>query len=178
MSLKHDDGRRDFRRPLFFALVQFPSDPASMPLRRLLSRVSLASIALAGIAGAQQAPHFPSDDATLERIWRLGMDSSHVQQLAQTLFDSIGPRLTGGPGIKAASDWVISTYKSWGIDAQARAVRHLARLAARRVAHRSRHAARALARGDDARLESRARRDAGDGAGDHRSRNSRTARNS
>ena len=34
------------------------------------------------------------------------------------LFDSIGPRLTGGPGIKAASDWVINTYKSWGIEAK------------------------------------------------------------
>ncbi|MEP6620295.1 MAG: M20/M25/M40 family metallo-hydrolase [bacterium] len=46
------------------------------------------------------------------------MDSSHVQELAQTLFDSIGPRLTGSPGIKAASDWVIGQYKAWGIDAK------------------------------------------------------------
>jgi len=89
-----------------------------MALRQILSRVSLATLALASIAAAQQAPHFPSDDATLERIWRLGMDSSHVQKLSQTLFDSVGPRLTGGPGIKAASDWVINTYKSWGIEAK------------------------------------------------------------
>jgi hypothetical protein len=46
------------------------------------------------------------------------MDSSQVQKLAQTLFDSIGPRLTGSPGMKAASDWVISQYKAWGIDAR------------------------------------------------------------
>ena len=46
------------------------------------------------------------------------MDSSHVQQLSQTLFDSIGPRLTGSPGIRSASDWVISQYKAWGIDAK------------------------------------------------------------
>ena len=46
------------------------------------------------------------------------MDSSHVQQLSQTLFDSIGPRLTGSPGIRSASDWVINQYKSWGIDAR------------------------------------------------------------
>ncbi|HEV8447918.1 MAG TPA: M20/M25/M40 family metallo-hydrolase [Gemmatimonadaceae bacterium] len=91
-----------------------------MALRRLLLRSSLASVALAASAAAQTAPppHFPTDDATLQRIWRLGMDSSHVQKLSQTLFDSIGPRLTGGPGIKAASNWVINMYKSWGIEAK------------------------------------------------------------
>ena len=63
-------------------------------------------------------PASAQSDATIDRIWRLGMDSSHVQQLSQTLFDSIGPRLTGSPGIRAASDWVISQYKAWGIDAK------------------------------------------------------------
>ncbi|HVX41125.1 MAG TPA: M28 family peptidase [Gemmatimonadaceae bacterium] len=57
-------------------------------------------------------------DPVLQRIWRLGMDSSHTWDLAQTLFDSIGPRLTGTPNGNAASDWVIKTYKSWGIDAK------------------------------------------------------------
>ena len=46
------------------------------------------------------------------------MDSSHVQPLSQALFDSIGPRLTGSPGIHSASDWVISQYTAWGIDAR------------------------------------------------------------
>jgi hypothetical protein len=32
------------------------------------------------------------------------MDSSRTEQLAQTLFDSIGPRFTGSPGLTAASD--------------------------------------------------------------------------
>ena len=63
-------------------------------------------------------PADAQSDATIDRIWRIGMDSSHVQQLSQTLFDSIGPRLTGSPGIRAASDWVISQYKAWGIDAK------------------------------------------------------------
>jgi carboxypeptidase Q len=64
------------------------------------------------------SPACAQSDATIDRIWRLGMDSSHVQQLSQTLFDSIGPRLTGSPGIRSASDWVISQYKAWGIDAK------------------------------------------------------------
>jgi hypothetical protein len=59
-----------------------------------------------------------SSDATVNRIFRIGMDSSRLQPLAQVLFDSIGPRLTGSPGMTAASDWVINTYKAWGIDAR------------------------------------------------------------
>ena len=37
----------------------------------------------------------------LRRIWQLGMDSSQVMALSQVLLDSIGPRLTGTPGIEA-----------------------------------------------------------------------------
>ena len=64
-------------------------------------------------AASSAAPHttqFPTTDANLERIWRIGMDSSQIQPLAQALFDSVGPRLTGGPGLRAASDWIIHTY--------------------------------------------------------------------
>jgi hypothetical protein len=57
-------------------------------------------------------------DPVLKRMWTLGMDSSHTWDLAQTFFDSIGPRLTGTPQGTQASDWVIKTYKSWGIDAK------------------------------------------------------------
>ncbi len=64
------------------------------------------------------APLSAQSDPNIERIWRLGMDSSHVQQLSQALFDSIGPRLTGSPSILAASNWAINQYKSWGIDAR------------------------------------------------------------
>jgi carboxypeptidase Q len=78
---------------------------------------AIGAVALIGVTPLS-AQRFPTNDQTLQRIWRLGMDSSHVQTLAQTLFDSVGPRLTGSPGIRSASDWVISQYKSWGIDAR------------------------------------------------------------
>jgi len=64
------------------------------------------------------AQSFPSDDPIIKRIWSLGMDSSQVGTLAQTLDDSIGPRLTGSPGIKAGNDWLVSTYAKWGIGAE------------------------------------------------------------
>jgi carboxypeptidase Q len=57
-------------------------------------------------------------DPVADRIFRLGMDSSRLQSLAQTLFDSVGPRLTGSPGMRNASDWVIKSYTSWGIAAR------------------------------------------------------------
>jgi hypothetical protein len=57
-------------------------------------------------------------DPVLKRMWALGMDSSHTWDLAQTFFDSIGPRLTGTPAGTHASDWVIKNYKAWGIDAK------------------------------------------------------------
>ncbi|CAN5286480.1 hypothetical protein BH09GEM1_BH09GEM1_02500 [soil metagenome] len=78
-------------------------------------RSTLVAAACALLAAV---PASAQTDATIDRIWRLGMDSSHVQQLSQTLFDSIGPRLTGSPGLRSASDWVIGQYRSWGIDAK------------------------------------------------------------
>src|SRR5829696_5237307 len=64
------------------------------------------------------AQSFPTSDPVLKRIWALGMDSSRTWDLAQTFLDSIGPRLTGTPQGNQASDWVIKTYKAWGIDAR------------------------------------------------------------
>jgi hypothetical protein len=86
-----------------------------MTLFRTLSVAGALALTGAVPLSAQQ---FPTNDPALQRIWRLGMDSSQVQSLSQTLFDSIGPRLTGSPGLRNASDWVIGKYKSWGIDAK------------------------------------------------------------
>ncbi|MHB1863632.1 MAG: M20/M25/M40 family metallo-hydrolase [Gemmatimonadaceae bacterium] len=67
---------------------------------------------------APSAPTFPTNDPIIKRIWALGMDSSHTEQLGQVLFDSLGPRLMGGPELKHAQDWLVKTYRSWGIDAR------------------------------------------------------------
>ncbi|HEY4305104.1 MAG TPA: M28 family peptidase [Gemmatimonadaceae bacterium] len=79
-----------------------------------------------GFGGQPQTPaypdpppvSFPTDDPIIKRIWAIGMDSSHVQQLSQVLFDSIGPRLMGSPATKAAQEWLVKTYSSWGIPAK------------------------------------------------------------
>jgi hypothetical protein len=83
-----------------------------MRFRMTLSAAALAAALCPAVVAAQ------SSDPVVDRIFRLGMDSSQVQQLAQVLLDSLGPRLTGSPSTTSASDWVIRTYKSWGIDAR------------------------------------------------------------
>lgn len=86
-------------------------------MRRAALSIASALLLAAPSLSAQQ-PTFPTNDAVLKRIWAVGMDSSKLEPLAVALFDSIGPRLTGSPGIKAASNWAIAQYKSWGIDAK------------------------------------------------------------
>jgi hypothetical protein len=87
---------------------------------RHLTRLAIIALAAApfGSTAAQKFTTFPTPDPVIQRIWRLGMDSSWAQKLSQTLLDSIGPRLTASPGYRAAGDWVVKSYKEWGIDAR------------------------------------------------------------
>ncbi len=78
--------------------------------------VTLAALLAPVGTGAQS---FPTEDPVLRAIWEEGMERSHVEPLAQTLLDSLGPRLTGTPDLAAASDWAIATYETWGIPARA-----------------------------------------------------------
>jgi hypothetical protein len=67
------------------------------------------------LAGAQS---YTTSDATIRRLFDEGMNRSQAGQLLQVLSDSIGPRLTGSPGIKNGNDWLVSRYRSWGVDAK------------------------------------------------------------
>ena len=69
-----------------------------------------------GPEGAQ-AQDFPTGDPVIQEIWEEGMENSHVEPLAQTLLDSIGPRLTGSPQLDRAHDWIVERYTEWGITA-------------------------------------------------------------
>ena len=79
----------------------------------------LLGAVVVGVALASSTSAFAqASDPVLQRMWALGMDSSHTWDLAQTFFDSIGPRLTGTPQGIEASDWVMKMYRGWGIDAR------------------------------------------------------------
>ncbi|KPJ75206.1 MAG: hypothetical protein AMS19_14225, partial [Gemmatimonas sp. SG8_23] len=54
----------------------------------------------------------------LQRIWIEGMERSRMPELAQTLLDEIGPRLTGSPGMERAQAWAVETLEGWGIEAR------------------------------------------------------------
>lgn len=82
---------------------------------RMLSLAALA--ALAGVAPLH-AQSFPTNDPVIKHIYAIGMDSSDVYRQAHVLFDSIGPRLMGTPNLSRAQDWLVDTYKAFGIDAK------------------------------------------------------------
>src|SRR3954464_15357749 len=81
-------------------------------MKRLLLVATL--LAVAPSFGAAQDN--PTGDPVVQRIYDEGMRRSQASRLGQVLMDSIGPRLTGSPANRAANDWLVRTYKSWGID--------------------------------------------------------------
>jgi hypothetical protein len=84
----------------------------SRTLRRAAG-LGLPALLLASTLSAQA-----NNKPALDRIWSIGMDSSWTMSYAQTLLDSIGPRLTGTAGQKHGNDWLVKTYKALGIDAK------------------------------------------------------------
>ncbi len=76
---------------------------------------ALAAFAPVSRAAAQDNP---TGDPVVQKIYDEGMHRSQTAKLAQVLMDSIGPRLTGSPANRAANDWLVRTYKAWGVDAK------------------------------------------------------------
>ena len=86
--------------------------------RQLRPIVPLAAAIVAAVALPVRAQDVPTGDPVVQRIYQEGMQGSRAYSLAQALMDSIGPRLTGSPQNRAANDWLVKTYQSWGISAK------------------------------------------------------------
>ncbi|MGQ0764998.1 MAG: M28 family peptidase [Gemmatimonadota bacterium] len=82
---------------------------------RQLKIILLVSAASATPLVAQR---FTTGDQVIRRIHDEGMNRSQAGRLLQVLSDSIGPRLTGTPGMKRGNDWLVATYRSWGVEAK------------------------------------------------------------
>jgi hypothetical protein len=80
--------------------------------------VSLPATASAQGFGGGGGNAFPSNDPVIRQMWAEGMDRSQTWTLMQVLTDSIGPRLTGSPGMKSANDWLVAMYGKWGVTAR------------------------------------------------------------
>jgi hypothetical protein len=87
-------------------------------MRQPLRFSTVVTLALFLPTRAVLAQDNPTGDRVVQRIYDEGMHRSQASRLAQVLMDSIGPRLTGSPANRAANDWLLRTYKSWGIDAK------------------------------------------------------------
>lgn len=83
-----------------------------------MRRFALLASLIASSAGVVHAQSFPTTDPVIQRIWEEGMNRSQAMDLMQVLTDSVGPRLTGSPGIVAGQEWLIRTYARFGVTAR------------------------------------------------------------
>jgi carboxypeptidase Q len=80
-----------------------PTNPQAQPVDR---------------ANAPYVRSTPPTDPMIQKIFEEGMQRSQVMTLAQTLLDSIGPRLTGSTDADRAQAYMVSTFNKWGIPAR------------------------------------------------------------
>src|SRR5438067_11903025 len=95
-------------------------------VRRVAHAATLSSAALVAALSLPAAAQSPSavraavraervDSAAIARIEDEGFNRSQVMNVTSWLTDVYGPRLTGGPTIRAAADWAIKTMTGWGL---------------------------------------------------------------
>ena len=81
--------------------------------KRILIAGSLVALSASGAVAQTVGEVVDLDDVA--RIRAEGLENSHMQDLAHHLTDVIGPRLTGSPGMRAASEWTASMLREWGL---------------------------------------------------------------
>src|SRR4051812_38062323 len=87
-------------------------------MRRTMLILILASALLTPATSARPQTS-AGNGSMIQRIVVEGQERSRVHPLAQTLLDSIGPRLTGSVEQRRANEWVLAQYRKWGIAARA-----------------------------------------------------------
>lgn len=65
---------------------------------------------------SQHGVQLPVDSALVARMIGEGMDHSHVAADLEYLTDVIGPRLSGGAGLRRANEWTARKFKEYGTD--------------------------------------------------------------
>ncbi len=75
--------------------------------RRLAAALGL--FALVAPPAAAEDPLTPAMRADMERLVGAAMTSSRAPEILRGLTDSVGPRLAGSPGDRAAVAWGIAT---------------------------------------------------------------------
>jgi carboxypeptidase Q len=87
----------------------------------LLVVATLASGGFAAPLGPGETASETIAEATAEttaRIIEIGRGDSQVDQHLEYLTERIGPRLTGSPSMKRASEWAVARFESFGLEAR------------------------------------------------------------
>jgi hypothetical protein len=84
-------------------------------MRRTKSLVALLVFALATTAPIAQEQQEKVDREMFYRIRSEAVERSQILHTLHMLTDVYGPRLTGSPNLKAASDWVVKRTTEWGL---------------------------------------------------------------
>ena len=94
----------------------------SPSIRRAHRWIPVAALSLVPLARSLAAqPHVERaaaeriDTAAIARIQDEGFNRSQVMDISSWLTDVYGPRLTGGPTVRAAADWAMKTMTGWGL---------------------------------------------------------------
>ncbi len=87
-------------------------------MRRLGTLLLILIALFAAGASSTSAQTLATDDPVLRQIWAEALQNSQLESLAQSLLDSIGPRLTASPGMERAQDWAVNKLGSWGYEAR------------------------------------------------------------
>jgi len=83
-------------------------------MRRTLVALAFgAALITVGTTARSQTP--VALDSVIEKIRSESQERSQLYPLAQTLMDSIGPRLMGSIEQRRANEWLLSIYRRWGI---------------------------------------------------------------
>src|SRR5262245_10826730 len=82
-----------------------------MPRMRSISLALIVTFA----AGVVHAQNEKLDYAMMGRIRDEGLNRSQVMDHISWLSDVYGPRLTGSPGLKQASEWAMKKFSEWGL---------------------------------------------------------------
>jgi carboxypeptidase Q len=83
-------------------------------MRRMILALALMS-GLQASTTSDPSQRIAPPDPVIRKILAEGMEKSELYPMAQTLLDSIGPRLTGSPEQKQANEWATGVYRRWGI---------------------------------------------------------------
>ena len=74
----------------------------------------LALTALAASPAEAESPVTPAMRADMERLVGAAVTSSRAPEILRSLTDSVGPRLSGSPGDRAAVAWGVATLRALG----------------------------------------------------------------